>query len=594
MSLLPSTVLPPGTAATVTESADHVASGSSFNKSQPVHQVTSVDEAVDATAQPGVQGMEAIAIAWSKAALIVFYVLVWVVYFVTAIDSVAMGALAPYVTSSFMLHSLTPTVSIISTIATGVCNLSTAKILDVIGRPQGYALGVFITTLGLIMMAATTSVEIYAAAQVFWSVGYSVLGFTLGIFVADTTTLKNRALMLGLATGTPSLVATWVGGPVAEAFLAGPGWEWCYGMFSILLPVVGIPLLTLLVYYTIKAKKQNIAARSNVPTQTSKTFMQKVKYYVLEFDLAGIILLTTGLALFLLPFNLYPMQPKGWESPLIIGFLVAGFMLMLIFAFYEAYFSPVSFIEFRILTDRNVVGAGILGAVLFFSNYAWASYFSSFLQVVNGLSVTDASYVMSISNVAWPLASVLSGIYINRTGRYKYITLASVLLYMFGTGLMIYFRRPDQSLGYLIMCQIFIGVALGSIMTTPVIAAMSSLPHQQVAVVTSIISMFSAIGGAIGLTVTGTIWAAVFPERLALYLPSEEVVNLVNIYASLEIQLSYAEGTPTRIAIQQAYGDAQRMMLIAATAIWVIGIVATLAWRNTDVRNIKQVRGQVF
>ena len=117
MSLLPSTVLPPGTAATVTESADHVASDSSFNKSHPAHQVTSVDEAVDATAQPGVQGMEAIAIAWSKAALIVFYVLVWVVYFVTAIDSVAMGALAPYVTSSFMLHSLTPTVSIISTIA---------------------------------------------------------------------------------------------------------------------------------------------------------------------------------------------------------------------------------------------------------------------------------------------------------------------------------------------------------------------------------------------------------------------------------------------------------------------------------------------
>ncbi|KXJ86039.1 siderophore iron transporter mirB [Microdochium bolleyi] len=563
--------------AQVADSADHDTGRSSDDKSPPAHQVTSRDEAVDATAQSGVQGMEAIAIAWSKPALIVFYVLVWVVYLVSAICTTCMAALAPYVTSSFMLHSLTPTVSIISTVAVGVCNLSTAKILDVIGRPQGYALGLFVTLIGLIMMAATTSVEMYAAAQVFWSVGSSVLGFTLGILVADTTTLKNRALML-----------------VAEAFLAGLGWEWCSGMYSIVLPVVGTPLLALLCYYAMRAKKLQIAAHSTVSTQPSRTMLQKVKHYVLQFDLAGILLLTTGLALFLLPFNLYGMQPEGWASPLIIGFLVAGFVLMAGFALYEAYLSPVCFIEVQILMDRNVVGAGILGAVLFFSNYAWASYFSSFLQVVNGLSVTHASYVMSISNVAWPVASVLSGVYINRTGRYKYITLASVLLYMFATGLMIYFRRPEHSIGYLIMCQIFIGVALGSIMTTPVIAAMSSLPHQQVAVVTAIISMFSSIGGAIGLTVAGAIWAAVFPARLALYLPSDEFVNLVDIYASIKVQLSYPEGTAARVAIQQAYADAQTLMLSAATAAWVIGIAATLAWRNTDVRNIKQVRGQVF
>lgn len=580
--------------AQVADPADHDASNPHDDKSPPAHEVTSLDEEVDATAQSGVQDMEAIAIAWSKPALVIFYVLVWVVYLVTAICTTGMGALAPYVTSSFMLHSLTPTVSIISTVVVGVCNLSTAKILDVIGRLQGYTLGLFVTSIGLIMMAATTSVEMYAAAQVFWSTGSSILGFTLGILVADTTTLKNRALMLGLAGGTPNIVATWVGGPVAEAFLAGPGWEWCFGMYSIVFPVVGTPLIVLLCYYARRSRKLQIAARSNVPAQPSRTVVQKVKHYILQFDLAGILLLTTGLALFLLSFNLYGLQPEGWEAPLVIGFLVTGFGLMVSFALYEAYLSPVCFIEFRVLTDRNVVGAGILGAVLFFSNYAWASYFGSFLQVVNGLSVTHASYVMSISNVAWPIASVLSGIYINRTGRYKYITLASVLLYMFGTGLMIYFRRPEHPIGYLIMCQIFIGVALGSIMTTPVIAAMSSLPHQQVAVVTAIISMFSSIGGAVGLTVAGTIWAAVFPERLALYLPSSELANLAGIYASIEVQLSYQEGTEARVAIQKAYADAQTMMLSAATAVWVVGIAATLAWRNTDVRNIKQVKGQVF
>lgn len=58
-----------------------------------------------------------------------------------------------------------------SNIIAGVFKLTLAKILDVWGRPQGYALSVFTLTLGLIMMAACRNVETYAAAQVFYWVG---------------------------------------------------------------------------------------------------------------------------------------------------------------------------------------------------------------------------------------------------------------------------------------------------------------------------------------------------------------------------------------------------------------------------------------
>jgi hypothetical protein len=59
-----------------------------------------------------------------------------------------------------------------SSIIGGLVQLPLAKVLDIWGRPQGYALMVFFLTMGLVMMASCKNVETYAAAQVFYWVGY--------------------------------------------------------------------------------------------------------------------------------------------------------------------------------------------------------------------------------------------------------------------------------------------------------------------------------------------------------------------------------------------------------------------------------------
>ncbi len=80
-------------------------------------------------------------------------------------------ALKPYVTSSFFLHSLTATTDIMSSIIGGLFKLPLAKILDIWGRPQGFALSIVFLVVGLVMMAACDRVEMYAAAQVFYWLG---------------------------------------------------------------------------------------------------------------------------------------------------------------------------------------------------------------------------------------------------------------------------------------------------------------------------------------------------------------------------------------------------------------------------------------
>jgi len=85
----------------------------------------------------------------------------------------------------------------------------------------------------------------------------------------------------------------------------------------------------------------------------------------------------------------------------------------------------------------------------------------------------------------------------------------------------------------------------------------------------------------------------VFPERLGRYLPAEAQGDLLTIYGSITTQLSYPKGTPTRIAIERAYGDAQRYMLIAATTILILGIGSVAVWKDYNVKDHKQVKGRV-
>ena len=126
------------------------------------------------------------------------------------------------------------------------------------------------------------------------------------------------------------------------------------------------------------------------------------------------------------------------------------------------------------------------------------------------------------------------------------------------------------------------------------VGAMAATTHQYIAVVLAMLSIFNAIGGAIGSSVAGAIWGGTFTEDLARFLPPESVADAPLIAGNLTMQLSYPIGSPTRIGIQNAYGNSQRIMLIAATAITVLGFPAVAIWKAIDTRQRKQVKGRVL
>lgn len=555
-------------------------------------------ESLSNDAQGGVQDMEATAKVWTKTTLIVAYIFIWVIYFVDSMQQGTTGLLTSYVTSDFALHSLTPTVGILSSIIGGVSKLTLAKILDVWGRPQGYLISITLATLGMAMMAGTKSVEMFAAAQVFYWIGMNGIGYALTVALADMSSLRNRGLAIAFST-SPFIITTWLNGRIANAFyhqkadltFTGPGFRWAFGAFSIITPAVTLPLFVLFVINLRKAKKLGVIKHE----KSNRTILQSIAHYAREFDVVGLLLISAGLSLFLLPFNIYSFQAEKWRSPIVICFFIFGGLLMIAFAVWEKFFAPVKFLPYELLLDRNVIGSCILAAVSFISFYIWNSFFSSFLQVVMELDLTTTGYVTQTYNVGSCFFGLIVGLFLRYTGNYKYPTLFFGLpLTVLGVGTMIKFRSPGTNIGYIVMSQIFVAVGGGTDVICQQVAIMSSVKHQHIAVVLAMQSMAASIGGGIGRSISGAIWQGVFPGKLREYLPESSQGNFTQIYGDIKTQLSYPVGSPTRDAIQRAYGDGQRAMLIGGTAILGLGFVAVAMWRNTNVKNIKQTKGLVF
>lgn len=298
--------------------------------------------------------------------------------------------------------------------------------------------------------------------------------------------------------------------------------------------------------------------------------------------------------IFLLPFTLADSAPHGWSTGYIIAMLVLGFLLLIAFGLHERYTAATPFLPYNLLTSRTVLGACLLSFTYQISYYCWASYWTSFLQVVTNLSLAQAGYVASTFDVLSGVLLLGVGTIISKTGYFRWLLFIAVPLYILGQGLMIHFRRPNTSVGYLVMCQIFIAIGGAIIILCEQIAVMAASDHQHIATVLALLNIFGWLGGSVGATISGAIWTNSFPQALMELLPEEVMGDFDAIYGDLGAQLSYERGSPARMAIEEAYGVAQKRMLIAGTCIMGLTLVWIFMIRNLNVAKMAQTKGRVF
>ncbi|CRG90923.1 Siderophore iron transporter mirB [Talaromyces islandicus] len=535
---------------------------------------------VTSYAEAGVQKAEATALVWNRKAVYATYAWIWLCFFMLAFQSAVGNTLIFTAYADFANAPAIATANILSTIVGGVLKLPVAKVLNLWGRSEGLIISLIVYIVGIIVLAACNGPDSYAAGYVLYWIGYDALYVILDVFIADTSGMRNRAFAFGFVS-TPFICTAFTGPLAAQSFIKTSGWRWGYGAFAIIQPCVFLPLAVVFKFYQRKAKKLGVYREH----ETNRTITESLVHYFHEFDFIGLMLLMSAFILFLLPFSLQSSQRITYDSAAFICMIIIGFLLFFVFAAWERYGARTQFLRWELLKNRTVLGACLCAASLNFGFGCWDLNYYYFVIVVYNLSVANTGYMTQIYNVGSCFWSPIFGVLVRYTKQFKYICLFfGIPLELLGAGLMIHFRGQDGSIGYLIMCQIFIAFAGGTLVIGNDMAVMAASDRMSVPMVLSLIFMFSSLGSSLGSAVGTAIYSNTFPQALASALPESLKGNALTISnGGYLAQLAYPVGSPTRDAINYAWGYSQKFNSLAALCISLLTIPAVAIWKNYKV-----------
>ncbi|KAL6363939.1 hypothetical protein LRP88_03370 [Fusarium phalaenopsidis] len=460
--------------------------------------------------------------------------------------------------SYFERHSsVLSTLSIATSIISAVSKPFIAKFSDITSRPYTYLLCIFFYTCGYIIAASSRTVSAYIVGEVFVAIGSSGLDLTNDIIVADLTPLEWRGFASSMLS-TPFIINTWFAGKIVDALQARNQWRWGLGMFAIIMPVALSPAVATLIYLDRKAKKEGVVniASSNAArraarelaqesgyegphgaivapaAEENKTWLEALKHNLEEIDAFGLILLGFGWSLLLLPFSLKTYAEHGWRNQSLIAMMIVGGLLLIFYVVFEM---------------------------------KWA-------RVYYGNTLTLALCV----------AGPLVGLAQRWTHRYRTIQITGLCVKIIGMGILLDGRKATNNTGALVMSMILIGFGGSMSVVGSRVASQASVPHQDVALVISLLSLWSKIGSAIGSAIVAVIWAHKMPGQLREHLPPPANETTVKtLFSSVtKIRTLYEFDDPMRQGAITAYRNTLWYCLSVALGLAFIPLIAAFFQTN--------------
>jgi EmrB/QacA subfamily drug resistance transporter len=358
------------------------------------------------------------------------------------------------------------------------------KIGDLYGRKRVLQAAIVIFLVGSVLCGiAQNMAELIAFRALQGLGGGGLLVVTLAV-VGDIIPPRDRGRYQGFFGGVFG-VSTVVGPLLGGFFVDSLSWRW---IFFINLPIGLVALGVIATAFH---------ARSD-----------QVKHRI---DYVGAVTLAGGLTAIVLYTSLGGTT-YAWGAPGMVTLACAGAVLIVAFLFAERR-AAEPILPLALFANRIFSVTSAIGFVIGFALFGAVTYLPLFLQNVRGHSPTVSGLLMTPLMAGVLITLIASGQLISRFGRYKPYPIAGTLLVAVG---MLLLARLDLHTSALVsglyMCVL--GLGLGMVMQVLVLAAQNSVPYQYLGVATSGSTLFRSIGGSIGVSVFG----AIFANRLATHL----------------------------------------------------------------------------
>jgi EmrB/QacA subfamily drug resistance transporter len=221
-----------------------------------------------------------------------------------------------------------------------------------------------------------------------------------------------------------------------------------------------------------------------------------------KLDILGALFVSSGM--FCIVYGFSNAAIHGWGTPSTWGFLVAGPLLLAIFAWWESR-DPQPLLPLRIVLDRNrgaaylailIAGCGIFGIFLFVTYFMQLTL--GFSPVVTGLAFLPmVAMIMIASNVS-------NIILMPRFGPKPLVTVGMLL----ATGGMVWLTRIDPHSTYaanLLPPLLIVGFSLGMIIAPSINTGTFGVPVTDAGVASASVNTGQQLGGSIGTSLFNTI-----------------------------------------------------------------------------------------
>ena len=407
--------------------------------------------------------------------------------FLFALDQTVVGTALPVIVTDLKgndLYTWAVTVYLLTATISGPIY---GKLSDLFGRRP-----IVIFAVGLFLISSALA----GLSQQMWELilfrglqglgGGAVFPIALAV-VADLYTPAERGKYLGLfgaVFGVSSLVGPAIGGFITDKF----GWHW---IFYINIP---IGLVSLFILWRLLPPIKRPEAASHI-------------------DYVGAVLFTLAIAPFLI--GLTNKQTGAWTDPAVGGLMLVGLVFGAIFLWIETRVGdpivPLSL--FRIRSFTISVAAMFLAAFGFFTAVI---FLPRYFQTVIGVSATESGYNILPLLLGLIVSAIASGQIVARTGHYKILIFSSLVL--LGLGLFLLTDlRAETARPVLWLWMAIAGLGIGPSFAVFTLVVQNAVAPDRIGVATSSLTFFQQIGGTVGLTIAGTIFA----DRLTSEIPTQ-------------------------------------------------------------------------